>query len=552
MQSAKQFVEQFGARKLAIIGGSGLAVVLAMGMLVSQVSGGGQKGFLYTDLDPQSAQIITEKLRGEGVDFELSPDGTAVQVPVDKIPELRMSLASEQLGGKIGYEVLDGEEPFGTSASRQKLNETRAIEGELAKSIRSMQRVRDARVHLVMPERKLFSDDERPATAAITVKTTGRLASEQVDAIRYLVSSSVPELNPDRISIVDQTGALLARAGDGGLSNGALDERRHSMEDRYRQDVETMLERIVGQGGVRAQVAVDLNSEQVKEESDLFDPDRQVIAKQTSVETNDESDERSSSGEASVSTQLPENQGGAADAGDSNRRKAGETSEETTYDNSRVHKTSINPGGDIKRLTVSVMVDGVYTQGADGKPVYAARSAQEIERLTRLVQNAVGYNEERGDSVVVESMAFKATEVPEAEGVGIFSEVNWLSFLPMLILAVVALVGMFLMSRNLRRRAPAAIEGPVGEPILLEPANVDVANLTPEMRDLLARAAAGDEEATKEFARLQMSSTQQIEQEMDVAHVNGRLKANVLKRVGDVVNESPSDAAAVVRAWMAQ
>ena len=146
----------------------------------------------------------------------MSADGTAIMAPQDKLAELRMAMAGEQLGGKIGYEVLDEEQPFGVSSSRAKLNETRAIEGELVKSIQSLDQISAARVHLVMPERAIFASEERPASASVTVKTRGRLPSETVNAIRYLVSSAVPDLSPDSVSIVDQSGALLARAGEAG------------------------------------------------------------------------------------------------------------------------------------------------------------------------------------------------------------------------------------------------------------------------------------------------------------------------------------------------
>lgn len=551
MEVARKIYNQFGARKLAIVGGSGLAALVAVGLLVSQARGHGQMAFLYTDLDPSSAQLITEKLKSQGVDYQLSPDGTAVQVPAEKAAELRMSLASEQIGGKVGYEVLDNEQPFGTSESRQKIDETRAIEGELVKSIKTLERVRDARVHIVMPERELFSDEKREATASITVKTEGRLAGGQVDAIRYLVSSAVPELSPDRISIVDQNGTLLARAGDGSLSGGMLDERRTQMENQMRENVETMIGRIVGDGGVRAQVAVDLNSEQTKEESETFDPDKQVVQKETSVESNDQSSEQSSTGDTTVSTSLPENQGQNAQPGDNNNRKQNETSEEKQYQNSSVHKTLVNNGGDVRRLTVSVMVDGSYAPGAGGKPVYTPRTPQEIDRLTRLVQNAVGYDQSRGDSVVVENMQFKAADDASADDEGFFKSLKPMDHLPTIVLGLLALVAMvFIAIQTRRKKGVPVVEGQVVDTPLLDPASVDPASLTPEMRALLAGAAAGDENAMREFARHQLSDAQTLSDGVDVAHASGEIKANVLKRVGEVVSESAPEAAAVVRSWM--
>lgn len=554
MEYAKKIYNQFGARKLAIIGGSGLAAIIAVGLLAASATGGEDKTFLYTDLDPESAQQISEKLRGQGVDFTLSPDGTAIQVPVSKAPELRMEFAGQQLGGKIGYDILDNEEPFGTSAARAKLNETRAIEGELIKSIKSLDRIRDARVHIVMPERQLFATESRPASAAITVKTSGRISGQQTDAIRYLVAAAVPELSPDQISIVDQNGTLLARAGDGSVSSGALDERKQAIENKMRLDIERMLEGIVGAGHVRAQVAVALNQEQTKEESSLYDPDRQVVAKQTSVETSDQSNERSSDGGVSVATQLPENQGmNNAQPGDENQRSATEVSEEIVYQNSKVTKTSINPGGTVRRLTVSVLVDGIYTPSDSGAPTYKPQPQEVIERLQRVVENAVGFDQTRGDSVIVESMQFKdAGEFAEG-GEGMARSFDWAKYIPHVLLALLALAAMFFVYRNMRssRQQVETVEGEVIDPPLLDASSIDAAALTPEMQALLAKAAEGDEAAMKDFTDLyNAGQPMALDQEIDVAQVNGRLKANVLRRVGEVISENTPEAASTIRGWM--
>ena len=154
-------------RRLLIMGGVALVLLVGLGALAFRGETP-QMGYLYTDLDPAAAASISEKLKGQNVAFQLSPDGTSIMAPQDKLAELRMSLAGEQLGGKIGYDVLDQEEPFGVSSSRAKMNETRAIEGELSRSIESLQTVSKARVHIVMPERAMFSNESRKATAAAT------------------------------------------------------------------------------------------------------------------------------------------------------------------------------------------------------------------------------------------------------------------------------------------------------------------------------------------------------------------------------------------------
>ena len=220
-----------------MMGGVAAAVLLAMVALAFR-GGSSEKGFLYTDLEPAAAQTIAEKLKSQNVPFQLSADGSSILAPQDQLAALRMEMAGEKLGGKIGYDVLDEEEPFGVSASRAKLNETRAIEGELARSIQSLDGVRSARVHLVMPERDMFATQARKATAGVTVKTSGRLPSEAVESIRYLVAASVPELAPESVSVVDQTGALLARAGEaGGAGASGADERQAAVEAKMREEI---------------------------------------------------------------------------------------------------------------------------------------------------------------------------------------------------------------------------------------------------------------------------------------------------------------------------
>ena len=198
MEAIKKLVAQLGPKRLMLMGGVA-AMLLAVLAFVATRGSNPQMGFLFTDLDPSAAAAITEKLKGQNVPYQLSADGTSVMAPQDKLAELRMSLAGEKLGGKIGYEVLDQEQPFGVSASRAKMNETRAVEGELSKSIQTIQDVSAARVHIVMPERAMFANESRKATAAVTVKTKGRLSSESIASIRYLVASSVPELSPDAV-----------------------------------------------------------------------------------------------------------------------------------------------------------------------------------------------------------------------------------------------------------------------------------------------------------------------------------------------------------------
>ena len=523
----QDFVGRIGARRLALMGG--VAVLLLGGLAYLSMRGGSaEMGYLYTDLDPSAAQSIVERLRTDNVPFQLSADGTAVMAPQDKLPELRMSLASESLGGRIGYAVLDQEEAFGVSSSRARLNETRAIEGELAQSIQSLENVLRARVHIVMPERAVFSSEPRRATAAVTVKTRGRLPGESVQAIRHLVASSVPELAPESVSIVDHTGALLARAGEAGAAGGAdADERQQAIESRLRQQIEAMLEPIVGAGKVRAEVAAVIDRDQLREESSLVDPDRQAIARQTTVESNDQSSESEAAAEgATVAEQLPEAEATPAGAGSDSRRSArNETSEEIAYENSRTNTLRVRNPGTLNRLTVAVMVDG----GQQGIP------QQQLQRLQRLVENAVGFSAERGDSVVVESMPFTAADLGEVEE-------SWMDGLPtdqlfgllkLLIIAGVAL----LVVRMLRPKQDRRDAGP-GQDLLAA-----------QMAQPLA--IGGENAEGSEQAAITTDPPSMLDQEISLAQVDGRIKLSAINRIGETVSKSPMEATSVIRQWMA-
>lgn len=534
MEAIKKLAGQLGPKRLMLMGGVALALLAALTFVATR-SSSPDMGFLYTDLDPSAAATITEKLKAQNVPYQLSADGTSVMAPQDKLAELRMSLAGEKLGGKIGYEVLDEEQPFGVSASRAKMNETRAVEGELAKSIQTIQNVSAARVHIVMPERAMFAAEARKATAAVTVKTKGRLPSETIASIRYLVSSSVPELSPDSVSVVDQTGALLARAGDPGSAGGAdADERQAAVEAKLREEVEALLEPIVGQGKVRAEVSAQIDRDQTREESNLFDPDKQVISRQVSVEGGEQNREQDAGPQTvSVANQLPETKGQSGTPGGSKQSNSNQTSEDTTYDNSSTKTVTLRGPGKVTRLTVAVMVDG----GANGL------AQPQMQRLQRLVENAVGMDAERGDSVVVESMRFANDDsLADKEG-GLFSQLPmeriW-GLLQIVLIGAVGLIALRMLKPKIAPEHVAALEGSDATPLSAQ---------SPEMLAIAERAADGDASAMQQLEALN-SGQPLLDQEVALAQVDGRIKLSALKRIGEAIHSSPPEAASVIRQWM--
>lgn len=537
MEQVKGLIAQLGAKRLIIMGGVAALIMAALAMVALRGENT-TMGFLYTDLDPSAAAAISEKLKSQNVPFELSADGTAVMAPVDRLAELRMAMAGEKLGGKIGYEVLDQEQPFGVSASRAKMNETRAIEGELVRSIQSLDAVSGARVHIVMPERAMFAAEARPATASVTVKTKGRLPAETIQAIRYLVSSAVPELSPESVSIVDQSGALLARAGEqGAAGGGSVDERQSQIEAKMREEIVALLEPIVGQGKVRAEVAAQIDRDATREESNVYDPDKQVIARQVTVESDDQSRENSDEQAVTVGNQLPEAQQqpvGAA-GGETRQQARKENSEDTTYANSSTRSVVTREPGKLTRLSVAVTVDG----GAAGLP--EARKAQ----LTRLVENAVGIDTERGDSVVVESLAFAAPAEPADAQSSWYSYFTSDQVVGLLKILLVGAIGLIVL-RMLRSRANKEAAGePAAPPMLPSDRNA-------EMLAIAQQAADGDPDALKQLEALQGTKPDVplLDHDVQLNNVDGQIKASHLRKVGDMVAGNAPEATAVIRQWM--
>ena len=268
---------------------------------------------LYGDLETtDSGQIIT-KLEAMGVPYELRGGGTQIFVPTDKALRLRMAMAQEGLpnGGSVGYEVFDRSDTLGSTRTIQNINLLRALEGELERTIRSISQIASARVHLVMPKRELFSRDQPEASASIIVKMTGanRLNKAQVEAIRHLVASAVPDLKPNQVSIVDNHGNLLARGGDedsdSGVAAAASQDYRSALESRTKRMIEELLEQSVGIGKVRAEVSAEIDFDRITTNAEIFDPESQVVRSSQVVEESDKNSESNGANTVSVGASLP-------------------------------------------------------------------------------------------------------------------------------------------------------------------------------------------------------------------------------------------------------
>src|SRR5438552_4211994 len=234
---------------------------------------------LFTDLSVEDSSGIIKDLERQGIPYELRSEGSVIMVPKDKVTRLRMKLAEGGLpkGGGVGYEIFDKSDALGTTSFVQNINHLRALEGELARTIRAIDRIQAARVHLVLPERPLFSRETPEPSASIVVRVRGSLEPQQIRAIRHVVASAVHGLKPQRVAIVDETGRLLADVAATDPEQAVGDERRTAFEKRMRNEVEAIVSSVVGQGRARVQLTADFDYNKITQTSDKFDPEGRVL-----------------------------------------------------------------------------------------------------------------------------------------------------------------------------------------------------------------------------------------------------------------------------------
>ncbi|MEE8189456.1 MAG: flagellar basal-body MS-ring/collar protein FliF [Kiloniellales bacterium] len=504
---------------------------------------------LYADLDPQDSGQIVSRLEQMEVPFRLGRDGGQIYVPTERVARMRVAMAEEGLptGGSIGYEIFDRSDGLGTSSFVQNVNHLRALEGELARTIRSIGPIRQARVHLVLPQRELFTRNRQDATASIVVAMRGsqRLERQQVLAIQYLVAAAVPGMKPDKVSIIDSSGALLARGSTDGdpqntASNG--EEMRIAFEKRMVQTIEEMLERTVGQGNVRVHVSAEMDFDRITENSEIFDPDGQVVRSTQTIEEETGSLDGQGLPPVTVVGNLPDVQfpTGGQNGSESNATRNEET---VNYEISRTVKTHVRETGVVRRLSVAVLVNGTIKEAEDGTKTYESRSPEELAQFTALIRSATGFDEERGDKIEIVNMPFVDLEVELAgeEGGGFleFVQMQLMRVAELLVLGVVAVLVLLLVVRPLVGRiVEGGAEG--GSARLTDESAGRAALAAPENQGEIGAPTEDDVTADE------------IEQMIDLNKVEGRVRASSIRKIGEIVDKHPDEAVAIIRSWLYQ
>jgi flagellar M-ring protein FliF len=531
-----------GPVKLAALA---LVAVLSLGMvgLLALHDGSAPMALLYGDLDLREAGQVVDALDRAKIPHQTDPAGTRILVPGDQVARARMLLAKDGLpsGGSIGYEIFDRADGLTASAFQQSISQSRAMEGELARTIRTLQGVRAARVHLVLPRREPFARDRQEAQASVLITMAGaaRLDREGVQAVLNLIAAAVPGLKPQNIAVVDSRGNLLARAGQptAGLAAAQTgEELKRAAEARISRAVEEMLERTIGPGRVRADASVDLDFDQVHETQEKYDPEGQVVRSQQTSSGNSKTTEQAQN--VSVQNNLP-NADPAAAAGGSTDQKSEET---TNYEISKTIRTMVRDQPQLKRLSLAVMVDGVVTAGADGKPAWAPRPEEELARIASLVRSAVGFDEKRGDRVEVVSMRFTAPEEgPEAAALPLWAQFDKADVVRLIEAGLLTLAVILCLLMVFR---PMVLRIALAQPQLLAAGAGGVAI------DGLTGVDAALEDGAPRPAGSAALPGAAAEEVMRLANVEGELRVASLRRVADLVAAHPDETLAMVRNWI--
>jgi flagellar M-ring protein FliF len=513
---------------------------------------------LFTDLSFEDSSAIIRDLERQTIPYQIRNDGAIVLVPKDAVTRLRMKLAESGLpkGGGVGYEIFDKSDVLGATSFVQNINHLRALEGELSRTIRAIDRVAAARVHLVLPERPLFSRERQEPSASIVLKLRGSLEAQQVRAIRHLVASAVNGLKPTRVSVVDESGRLLADGADDSLSGvgGSADERKTAFERRLRENVENIVSSIVGPGRARVQLTADFDFNRVTQTTDKFDPEGRVVRSSQTREESQASSE-GKEGQVTVGNELPgAQQKKEGEAGGGNKSDNRKTEEIVNYEISRTTKTEVIEGGRVNRISVAVLVDGTYAKNGN-ESVYAPREKDELDRIAALVRSAIGFDQRRGDQVEIVNLRFAELpqnlagapkgwlELPE------FTKDDIMRGIEMLVMGLLGLIVLFFVIRPLVRRIITPDAPPSGA-ILADGTVVGLPGGTLTVGTAGAITSTGGPNVSIVGSDQSVAISNHTSAMIDIAKVQGQVHAESVKKVGELADRNPHETVAIIRQWL--
>jgi flagellar M-ring protein FliF len=531
-------LKRLGPARLAAIGGLGLGLA-GFALFIALSLGREDYALLFTDLEPADAQTVVEQLETMDVPHRLTRDGSAILVPEGERQRLRMALAEEGLpsSGRVGYEIFDDRSMLGSTQFEANVNLLRALEGELGRTITTLDAIRRARVHLVQPERELFQRETARASASVVVSLNrrGGLDAEQVAAIRHLVAGAVPWLEADQVTVVDGEGQLLASTDEGRdqVMPGRAAKYQRQQEERIGERIRDLLTRSLGPGNVEVSVSAEIDFDQVTTTSEEYDPESQIARSRQVVEENSELVDREDPA-VTVENNLPT--GDEEAGGPASSERTTRTEETVNFEISKTVRNHVKTGGRIRRLSVAVLVDGAYVTNAAGETVYEPRSPEELEEIATLVRGAAGVNPERGDVVEVVNRRFATPEPAAAPSrdIGEIAFDLWRNFGEAATILLATLLVVLFVARPLLKKAFPAQP----EPALETDSGLTV---TQEGQVLVEPGSAAAVAAEVE---------QEQEQMLQINQIRGQIRASLLGRVTDLIDEHPDEATRVIRNWL--
>ena len=537
-------LQRFGIGRLTVVLGvaAGVAAVLVAVMLRI---GQAPDALLYSNLDLREASEITSALDSSGIKYSSRGDGSTIFVSRDQVGEARLLVAGKGLvtSGSVGYEIFDNQSVLGQTEFQQNLNEKRALEGELARTIMSMRGITSARVMIALPARQLFQTAAAEPTASVVVGVSGgTLSGAQVQAIRNVIASSVPSLKPEKVTLTDTANRTLAAGSDSeGFSAASAEEAKSSTEAQLQARIKDIVEGVVGVGAARVQVTADIDHSRSTTQEQRYDPDGQVV-RSTSTNGSESADTTGASdGGATATNNIP---GGAAPATTPIGSRDTQNTETTNYEISNTTTTTVKEAGEVRKLAVAVAVDGKYTPPATagGEPTYTPVSEEDRAKIEALVKAAVGFDAERGDQVQVTAVRFNRdlAEVGGAEaGSSLFdfTKNDLMRGVELLVLLITGVLLIFFVLRPLLKTATGG-----GLPQLAGGAAPGVASL----QTTIVGGAGG-----AQMAQLSgPSGGSEMEQRLDIARIEGQVKASSVKKVAEFVEKHPDESTSILRSWV--
>lgn len=545
-----ELLKKIGITKF-LIGTGSFILAIALLIWLSFKLAAPPMSLLYTNLSEQDSAMIISRLESTNVPYAISNNGKDVSVPVSKVLMLRMSFAQEGIpksGAIVGYEIFDKTESLGTSQFVYNVNLVRALEGELARTISSLAPIQNARVHLVMPKKELFSKVSTDPSASVVLQMKGSqtLSKQEVAAVSHLILTAVSGMKLDNITIIDNRGRPLKLANteenNVAAMTDAAEEYQKAIESKYKATIEDLLEKSMGVGKIKANVAAEINFDREVINSEVYDPDGQVVRSKKVSELNDSDTEQAS--EVSASTNIQ----GSGAAGSAAGKKSSRTDEVTNYEISKTITNKISESGRIKRLSIAILVDGVYAiqpnaADASADPIvnYTPRAQEELDKIKALASSAVGLDAKRGDKIEVINMRFSdefatlpSKEKPMAWIRDELDNIVQTVVIGIVIILVIILIVRPVISRLLEMRSIHAEEAALSEAMANNPAVQDAYNST---------------EANSDKAKDSQSDTGALTDLLGISSEDKK-KAQLLKYLNAMIEQHPEETVAILRNWL--